>query len=86
MIQTDGSSAQKTGGVGVIIITPEGNVLKYRVQLQYLATNNEAEYKAILKGLRIGKVLGAKNLLLQSDSKFVIEQIKGKYEAKEDRM
>ena len=54
------------------IITLEGNVLKYGVQLQYPATNNEAEYEAILTGLRIGKALGAKNLLLQSDSKLVI--------------
>ena len=54
------------------MITLEGNALKYGVQLQYPTTNNEAEYEAILTGLRIGKALGAKNLLLQSDSKLVI--------------
>ena len=37
-------------------------------------------------GLRFGKVLGVKCLLIQSDSKLVIEQIKGEYEAKEERM
>jgi len=47
-------------------------VLRYGVRLQFPATNNEAEYEAILRGLRVGKVLGAKNLLLQSDSKLVI--------------
>ena len=36
--------------------------------------------------LRVGKALGAKNLLLQSDSKLVIGQIKEEYEAKEERM
>ena len=36
--------------------------------------------------MRLGKALGAKNLLVQSDSKLVIEQIKGEYEAKEERM
>ena len=36
--------------------------------------------------LRLGKALGVKNLLIQSDSKLVIEQIKGEYEAKEERM
>ena len=42
--------------------------------------------KGILMGLRLGKVLGVKCLLIQSDSKLVIEQIKGEYEAKEERM
>ena len=36
--------------------------------------------------LRLGKTLGAKNLLIQSDSKLVIGQIRGEYEAKEERM
>ena len=67
-IQTNGSSAQKKGGVGVIIITPKG------------------EYEGVLTRLRVEKALGAKNLLLQSDSKLVIRQIKEEYEAKEERM
>ena len=37
-------------------------------------------------GLRFGKALGVKNLLIQSDLKLVIEQIRGEYEAKEERM
>ncbi|XP_075645489.1 uncharacterized protein LOC142616546 [Castanea sativa] len=85
-IQIDGSSAQKKGGVGVIIITPDGEKLRYGVQLKFPATNNEAEYEGILTGLRLGKALRAKNLLVQSDSKLVIGQIKEEYEAKEERM
>ncbi|XP_050247585.1 uncharacterized protein LOC126695025 [Quercus robur] len=86
IIQTDGSSAQTKGGVRVIITTPDGEVLKYGVQLRFPATNNEAEYEGILTGLRLGKALDAKNLLIQSDSKLVIGQIRGEYEAKEERM
>ena len=86
IIQTDGSSAQRKGGVGVVITTPDGEVLKYGVQLKFPATNNEAEYEGILTGLRLGKALGAKNLLIQNDSKLVIGQIRGEYEAKEERM
>ena len=51
----------KEGGVGVVIITPDGEMLKYGVQLQLPATNNE--YEGILKGLRLRKALGATNLL-----------------------
>ena len=51
-------------------------MLRYEVQLKFLATNNEAEYEGILTGLRLGKALGAKNLLIQSDSKLAIRQTK----------
>ena len=86
MIQTDGSSAQKRGGVVVVIITPDGEILKYEVRLKFPATNNEAEYEGILTGLRLRKALGVTNLHVQNDSKLVIGQIKGEYEAKEERM
>jgi len=79
-------SAQKRGGVGVVIATPDGEVLKYEVQLKFPATNNKAEYERILTGLRLEKALGAKNLLVQNDSKLMIGQIKEEYEAKEERM
>ena len=79
-------SAQKRGGVEVVIITPDGEILEYRVRLKFLATNNKAEYKGVLTRLRLRRALGAKNLLVQNDSKLVIGQIKGDYEAKEERM
>ena len=85
-IQTDRSSAEKRGRVGVVIIIPDGEILRYRVRLKFPATNNEAEYEGVLTGLRLGRALGAKNLLVQNDSKLVIRQIKGDYEAKEERM
>ena len=50
------------------------------------ATSNEVEYEAILTGLKVEKALGAKNLLLQSDSKLIMGQIKEEYEAKEEMM
>ena len=75
-IQTDGSSAQRKGGNRGCHNHPDGEVLKYGVQLKFSATNNEVEYKGILTGLRLGKSLGAKNLLVQNDSKLVIGQIR----------
>ena len=74
IIQTDGSSVQKRGGLGDIIITLKREMLKYEVQLSFLATNNEVEYEGILIGLKVEKV---KNFLLQSDLKLVVGQIKG---------
>ena len=63
-IQTDSSSVQKKGRVGVIIITSKEEILKYGVQLTFPVTNNETEYEGVLMGLKVGKALGVKNLLL----------------------
>ena len=85
-IQTDGSSTQGRGGVGVVITALDGEELKYGGQLKFSATNNEAEYEGILTGLRLGRALGIKRLLVQNYLKLVIGQIKRDYEAKEERM
>ena len=69
----------------MVIIAHDGEELKYGVQLKFPATNNEAKYEGILMGLRLGKALGVKHLLVQN-LKLVIGQIKGDYEAKEERM
>ena len=42
--------------------------LKYAAHLQYQTTNNEAEYKALLKGLELAKSLGVKSIIIQGDS------------------
>ena len=63
-IQIEGWLAQKRGGVTVVVTAPDGEVLKYGVQLKFLTTNNEVEYEGILTGLKIEKALRAKNLLI----------------------
>ena len=82
----DGSAASGIGGVGVILLSPEKDIIKYGVKLQFPLTNNEVEYEAILMGLWVAKALGVRNLKLNSDSKLVTGQINREYEAKEDRV
>ena len=86
MVYMNGSSALGMGGVGVILLSLEKDILRYGVQLLFPATNNEAEYEVVLTGLRVGKALGVRNLKLNSDSKLVTRQMNNEYEAKEDRM
>ena len=86
VIHVDGSSTLHTGGIGVILKSPEADTLKHKVRLHYLTTNNEAEYEALLKGLELAKSLGAKSILVQGDSQLVIGQVNGTCEAKEERM
>ena len=86
MVYTNRLLAASIRGVGVILLSPKKDILRYRVQLQFPATNNEAEYEAVLTSLRIAKALSVRNLKLNSDSKLVVRQITNKYKAKEDRM
>nr|XP_023876288.1 uncharacterized protein LOC111988732 [Quercus suber] len=85
-IHTDGSAALGIGRVVVILSSLENDVIKYGVRLQFLATNNEAEYEAVLMGLRVAKAIGVRSLTLNYDSKLVTGQLNNEYEAKEDRM
>ena len=86
IIHVDGSSTQHAGGIGVVLRSPEGDKLKYKLRLQYQLTNNEVEYKALLKGLELAKSVEATSILILGDSQLVIGQVNGTYEAKEGRM
>ena len=82
MVQTDGSSNQHVGGIGVIFQSPKGNSIECAVHLQFLTTNNEAEYEVVLTGLNLAKVVGASLVVIHSDSEFIFGHINGDYEAK----
>jgi ribonuclease HI len=58
VIYFDGSYTLKGAGAGVMLIPPEGDVLKYAIQLEFLATNTIVEYKGLVNGLRLAKDLG----------------------------
>ncbi|GKF33755.1 reverse transcriptase domain-containing protein, partial [Tanacetum coccineum] len=52
---TDGSSCLKGSGVGFILMNPEGVEFTYALRFKFEASNNEAEYEALIAGLRIAK-------------------------------
>jgi hypothetical protein len=82
----DGSSTKNAGGIGIILESPECDIIKRAIHLQYTTTNNEAEYEALLTGLKLAKILGATELDARSDSQLVVGQVNGEYETKEERM
>ena len=82
----DDSSTQHVGGIGVVLQSPEGDKLTYKVRLQYQATNNEVKYEAFLKGLELVKSIEAESVLILRDSQLVMGQVNGTCEAKEERM
>ncbi len=61
---------------------PKGRVLAELAEGIGVATNNVAEYRAALEGLRKAKELGARKVLLRSDSRLLIEQLAGRFRVK----
>jgi ribonuclease HI len=82
----DGALNIKGAGVGVLLISPQGEQLKYVLQIHYKASNNGAEYEALIHGLRIAVSLGIKRLLASGDSKVVIKQVNKEWDCVKDTM
>jgi hypothetical protein len=53
----DGSYTLKGVGAGIVLIPPEGDMLKYAIQIEFPATNNIAEYEGLVTGLQLAKEL-----------------------------
>ncbi|KAI5354380.1 hypothetical protein L3X38_007275 [Prunus dulcis] len=85
-LRVDGASNQKGAGAGVVITTPDGTLLEQAIMLGFPASNNEAEYEALLAGLRLAKELAIKRLAIYSDSQLITNQASGEYMAKHPRM
>ncbi|KAI5338915.1 hypothetical protein L3X38_018187 [Prunus dulcis] len=85
-LRVDGASNQKGAGAGVVITTPDGTLLEQAITLGFPASNNEAEYEALLAGLRLAKELAIKRLAIYSDSQLITNQASGEYMAKHPRM
>ncbi|GJV48072.1 reverse transcriptase domain-containing protein [Tanacetum coccineum] len=79
----DGSSCINGSGAGLILTNPEGAEFTYALRFRFDATNNEAEYEALIAGLRIAKQMGVKNLQANVDSRLVANLVNGSYIAKE---
>ncbi|GJU46091.1 reverse transcriptase domain-containing protein [Tanacetum coccineum] len=83
---TDGSSCIDGSGAGLILTNPKGTKFTYALRFRFDATNNEAEYEALIAGLRIAEQMGIKNLQANMESRLVANQVNGSYIAKESGM
>ncbi|GJW92627.1 reverse transcriptase domain-containing protein [Tanacetum coccineum] len=83
---TDESSSADGSGAGLILINPEGMEFTYALRFRFDATNNKAEYEALIAGLKIAEQMDVENLLANVDSRLVANQVNGTYVAKETDM
>ncbi|MES7295862.1 reverse transcriptase-like protein [Cutibacterium acnes] len=71
----DGASSKKGAGIGIRLISPTGEILEQSFKLGFTASNNTAEYEALLAGLRLAREIGVRHLLAHCDSMLVANQI-----------
>ena len=88
IVHVDGGARGNPGpaAAACVISTPEGETLLERSQLLGAATNNVAEYRALLLGLNAAGELGASEVEVVGDSELIAKQVQGLYKVKHEAM
>ena len=79
----DGSKMLNGSGAGVVLLSPREDRLSYVLQIHFDSSNNEAEYEALLAGLKLARDLKITAVEIYCDSQLVVCQVRGEYQAKD---
>jgi len=84
VVNVDGASKGNPGesGIGVAIFDKDLNLINEACDYLGVATNNVAEYKALILGIKLSAKYNAKRVLFKADSELMVKQIKGEYRVK----
>jgi ribonuclease HI len=82
----DGSRMSGGLGAGIVFTSPKGDKLVYVLQIHFHASNNVAEYEALVHGLKLSKEIGIQRILCFGDSNLVVQQVSGEWDAKDANM
>ena len=82
----NGAANQRGSRVGLVLESPEKAIIEKSLRLGFSATNNEAEYEALLQGMAMVQKMGGKAIEMFLDSRLVVGQVKGELEARDIRM
>jgi ribonuclease HI len=85
VVHVDGGARGNPGpaAVAVVLAGPDGSVVEERAETIGKATNNVAEYRALLLGIERARALGATELELVGDSELIVRQVRGEYRVKD---
>ena len=81
-LSVDGAVNAQGSCAGLILTSPDGIDMEYALKFSFQASNNEAEYEAIIVGLNLAHFMEANQLEVSSDSQLVVKQIEDSYEAR----
>ncbi|XP_074314746.1 uncharacterized protein LOC141649982 [Silene latifolia] len=85
-LNVDGASNMKGAGVGLVLKSPQGDLLVQAVRCEFKATNNEAEYEALILGLQLALDLKIRHLQVYSDSQLIVNHVNNSYAARDPTM
>jgi ribonuclease HI len=85
VVNVDGGARGNPGpaAIAAVITDPDGEVVEERAESIGPATNNVAEYRALLLGIERARALGADEIELVGDSELVVKQVRGEYRVKD---
>jgi ribonuclease HI len=88
VLHVDGGARGNPGpaAIGVVVSSPDGDVLDEVAETIGVATNNVAEYRALLRGVERARALGATEVEIVNDSELVAKQLTGAYKVKHAAM
>jgi len=88
VVHVDGGARGNPGpaAIGVVVSGPDGEVLEEVAEPIGIATNNVAEYRALLRGLERARALGAHEIEIVNDSELVARQVSGAYKVRHPAM
>ncbi|KAK4394235.1 hypothetical protein Sango_1894300 [Sesamum angolense] len=86
LLHMDGSSTTQGSGAGIVITSPHGEDLEFAVKFGFKASNNEAEYEALVIRMRMAHEVGARHFVAYLDSQLIVKQVESAYEATKENM
>ena len=81
----NGSYTQKGSGVGILFVTPQGDLIPKSYKISFPCTNNIDEYQGLVTGLSQATRWNIKSLLIFGDSQLVIKQVTDEYQTKDEK-
>ena len=85
-VHCDGAWGTASAGVSAILTPPSGPRLRYAARLEFLSTNNTAEYEAVLLGLQKLRALRIRRCIIKSDSQVIVGHIEKNFATKEPEL
>ncbi|XP_065023217.1 uncharacterized protein LOC135649048 [Musa acuminata AAA Group] len=86
VLHVDGSANSKGASAGLVLLAPDGQLFERSLRFGFQATKNEAEYEALLAGLRLALEMQVVAIHVLTDSQLVAKQLSGGYEARDPIM
>jgi len=85
VVHVDGGARGNPGpaAIATVLAEPDGTVVEEHAEVIGHATNNVAEYRALLLGIEQARALGARELDLVGDSELIVRQVRGEYRVKD---